>query len=134
LYFPHLKRAVAPLTENGIHWLWHSDGNIIPIADDIIACGIDGFQGFEEDKGMDLNALASKTCRNGKPPFLFGSINVTRTFYESPEAVRSSVARMCRMAETRGGGVVLFPSSTIMDDSPVDNVLAFFSADRKLSG
>lgn len=48
-YFPHLKRATAPLIEAGVHWLWHTDGNIIPILDDLMGCGIDGFQGFEED-------------------------------------------------------------------------------------
>jgi len=125
VYFPHLKRAIEPMAEAGIHWMWHSDGNIIPILDDLLDCGIDGFQGFEEDKGMDLHELLGRTCANGKPPFICGSISVTTTMYETPEAVLRDIERMQRIHDIRGG-VILGSSSTIMDDTPVENILAFY--------
>ena len=128
VYFPHLKRAVAPLVDSGIHWLWHSDGNILPILPDLQACGIDGFQGFEEDKGMDLLKLAATPGRNGKLPFLCGSINVTTTFYQTPEVIRADVQRMVGLARQRGGGVILSPSSTILENAPIETVLAFYEA------
>ena len=134
IYFPHLKRAVAPLVDSGIHWLWHSDGNILPILSDLLACGIDGFQGFEEDKRMDMLKLAETPCRNGKCPFLCGSVNVTTTFYQTPDAVRSDARRMVTLARKRGGGVMLSPSSSIMENSPVENVLAFYDAAVKQHG
>ena len=130
MYFPHLKHAVAPLVDNGILWLWHSDGNILPILDDLLACGINGFQGFEEDKGMDMLRLAATPTRNGALPVLCGSVNVTTTFYESPTAVRMSVERMKRIAAERGGGVMLGSSSSIMTDTPVENILAYIEAAR----
>ncbi len=126
IYFPHQKRAIAPIVEAGIHWLWHSDGNILPILPDLMECGIDGFQGFEEDKGMDMNALAAAPCRNGKLPFLFGSVNVTTTFYMTPEKIRADVGRMVALSRQRGGGVVISPSSSIMENTPLENVLEFY--------
>lgn len=58
VYFPHLRRAVEPLIDAGMHWLWHSDGDIMPIMSELIDCGIDGFQGFQEDEGMDMVKLS----------------------------------------------------------------------------
>jgi hypothetical protein len=128
IYFPHLKRAVEPLINAGVHWLWHSDGNILPILPELLDCGIDGFQGFEEDKGMDMLKLAETPCRNGKLPYLFGSVNVTTTFYETPASVRSEVQRMIDLSRNRGGGTVIMASSSIMENTPVENVMAYFEA------
>ncbi len=130
VYFPHVKRAVAPLIDAGIHWLWHSDGNILPILPDLLGCGIDGFQGFEEDKGMDMPALAATPCRNGRLPFLCAGVNVTTTMYTTPEQIRADVDRLGSLAGKRGGGVILSTSSTLMENTPVENVLAFYDAAR----
>ncbi len=128
IYFPHLKRAVAPLIDEGIHWLWHTDGDIAAILPDILDCGIDGFQGFEEDKGMDMYKLAETPCRNGKLPFLRGSVNVTTTMYTSPEEVRADVKRLVALSNKRGGGIILSSSSSIMENTPTENVMALFDA------
>ena len=125
IYFPHQKRAIAPIIEAGIHWLWHCDGNILPILPDLLDCGIDGFQGFEEDKGMDMYALAATPCRNGKLPFLFGSVNVTTTMYTTPEQIRNDIRRMVDFSRQRGGGIVISTSSSIMENTPLENVLEF---------
>lgn len=126
VYFPHLKHALEPMFDAGIHWMWHSDGNINPIVDDLVACGIDGFQGFEEDKGMDLDLLLRHRGRDGSPPFICGSISVTTTIYEGVEAVRRDKERMRRIHERQGGGVILASSSSIMDNTPVDCVRALY--------
>lgn len=129
-YFPHLRRAVEPIRDAGIHWLWHSDGNILPILPDLMACGIDGYQGFEEDKKMDLHVLAGTPCANGRLPFLCGSVSVSTTFYRGPDAVRADVDRIRGLASARGGGIILSPSSSIMADTPAENVLAFLRRAR----
>lgn len=130
IYFPHLKVSHEPLLDAGIHTLWHSDGDIMPIVDNILACGIDGFQGFEEDKGMDLYALAEKTTVHGTGPLLCGSVSVSSTFYLTPDDVRKDVERMIDLARQRGGGVVLAPSSSMMENMPTENVLAYYEACR----
>ncbi|MEN8255651.1 MAG: uroporphyrinogen decarboxylase family protein [Verrucomicrobiota bacterium] len=128
LYFPHLKRAISPIVESGIHWLWHSDGDIMPIVPDLMDCGIDGFQGFEEDKGMDMYALSETSCKNGKLPFLHGSINVTTTMYQGVGDVRKDVKRMVDLSDGRGGGIILGTSSSIMDNVSTENIFAMYDA------
>jgi len=131
LYFPHLARAVEPLRQAGVHWMWHSDGDILPILPDLLACGIDGFQGFEEDKGMDLARLASTPLPDGGLPFLCGSVSVTTAFYRPPEEVAADVARMVALAKARGGGVILSASSSMMENMPLESVLAFYRSGRE---
>lgn len=131
LYFPHLARAVEPLRQAGVHWMWHSDGDILPILPDLLSCGVDGFQGFEEDKGMDLARLASTPLPQGRLPFLCGSVSVTTTFYQPPAAVQADVARMIALARSRGGGVILSASSSMMENMPLESVLAFYRCGRE---
>ncbi|MCD4824329.1 MAG: hypothetical protein K8S55_06960 [Phycisphaerae bacterium] len=128
IYFPHLKHAAEPLIDAGVHWMWHSDGNIMPLVQDLTACGIDGYQGFEEDKGMDMSVLAQTPCKNGKLPFLCGSVNVTTTFYTTPQEVCDDVTRMIDLANSRNGGVIIAPSSSMMENMPVENILAYYDA------
>jgi len=128
IYFPHLKRAVEPLIDSGVHWLWHSDGDIIPILPFLIDCGINGYQGFEEDKGVDMMKLSRTQCQNGSVPFLCGSVSSNSTFYTTPEEVHSEVQRMINLAHSRKGGVIIAPSTSIMEDTPCENVLAFYDA------
>ena len=126
VYFPHLKRALAPLLERGIRVLWHSDGNITPILPDLIDCGIDCFQGFEEDKGMDLGALLSARAKGGGRIAIMGSLSVTSTFYMEAEAIRGDIRRMEAISAERGGGVIIAPSSTVMEDAPARNIRAYY--------
>jgi uroporphyrinogen-III decarboxylase len=123
-----LKRAVQPIIESGIHWLWHSDGNILPILDDLLDCGIDGFQGFEEDKGFELNELLKRKCKSGKMPFIMGSVSVTTTMYGSLQGIREEKKRMKNLSDKNGGGVILAASSSVMADTPVENIMELYSA------
>ena len=71
---------------------------------------------------MDLQQLVGRTCKNGKPPFICGSVSVTTTMYEGVEVVRKEKQRMQDLFDKRGG-VILSPSTTIMENTPVENVL-----------
>jgi hypothetical protein len=57
-YWPHVRRALGPLHEAGVATVWHSDGDFRPIAVDILACGIAGYQGFQEEYGVDIGQIA----------------------------------------------------------------------------
>jgi len=126
IYFPHLKRALSPIVEAGIHIMWHSDGNIMPIVPDIMDCGVDGYQGFQEELGMDMYALAETPCKNEKLPFLLGSCDITVKKHDV-EDVRKEVKRMIDLSDKRGGGVILAPTS-IMENTPTETVLALHDA------
>ena len=79
---------------------------------------------------MDLLQLARTPCKNGRLPFLCGSVNVTTTMYTTPEEIAKDVQRMLSLSKARGGGVVLCPSSSLMENMPVENVMTFYERAR----
>jgi hypothetical protein len=125
-YFPHLRRALAPLVEADIRTVWHCDGNIMPILNRLLEAGIDGFQGFQTETGVDLAHLARIRTRKGRKPILWGSISVTRTLpWGTVEDVKQEVEQVCDLLAP-GGGFVLAPTSSICPEVPVGNVFAMF--------
>ena len=51
---PHLKRYVNFFHKKGVLVLFHSDGNINPLLDDIVGTGIDVLHSIEPQAGMDI--------------------------------------------------------------------------------
>lgn len=126
LYFPALRHAITPLIENDIQIIWHCDGNILPILDDLIALGVSGFQGFQEETGVTLEKMVQVRTQKGEKPILWGSVSVTRTLpFGTVEEVRRDVERCFRVAAP-GGGFGLAPSSSILPETPIENILALF--------
>ena len=127
LYFPHLAHAVQPLHDAGIGIVWHSDGNILPIIDRLINdVGVSGFQGFQEETGCSLEKVASHRTRNSKKLILWGSISVTTTLpYGTVDDVKRDVERCFRVAAP-GGGFGLASTSSILPETPLENIIAMF--------
>ncbi|MBM3213285.1 GNAT family N-acetyltransferase, partial [Candidatus Poribacteria bacterium] len=128
IYFPHLARAVKPLNDQGIGVIWHSDGNILPILDQLIEkVGVAGFQGFQEETGCTLEKIAArKTCK-GEKLILWGSISVTTTLpFGTVDDVKESVERCFKIAAP-GGGFALAPTSSILPETPLENILTMYN-------
>lgn len=126
IYFPSLKCALEPLIENDIKVIWHSDGNIMPILDRLIKIGISGFQGFQEELGVDIKKITNLKTKKGKKPLLIGSVSTTRTFpFGNTEAVKKDVKR-CIDIMAPGGGFILAPSHSVCPDVPDENIVKFF--------
>ena len=124
IYFPNLKRALAPLLEADITVIWHSDGNIMPLLDDLIACGVGGFQGFQEETGVELEALPKLKLHSGRKPILWGSMSVSRTLpLGTVDDVKREVERSIDILGP-GGGHFLGPANTIGPEVPFENLLA----------
>jgi hypothetical protein len=132
-YFPALRRCIEPLHDGGIRMIWHSDGNILPILGDLLAAGMWGFQGFQEETGPTLEIMASQRTIWGTRPILWGSVSVTRTLpFGTVDDVRADVDRCFETCS--GGGFVLAASSSIMPEVPVENILAMYSRGRMVDG
>ena len=125
-YFPSLRRAIEPLLENDIAIIWHCDGNILPILDLLLDAGVAGFQGFQEEAGVSLERMAALKTKRGRKPILWGSVSVTSTLpHGSVADVKADVQRCFRTAAP-GGGFALAPTSSILPDVPLENVLALY--------
>ena len=126
LYFPYLRHALEPLNEAGIRKVWHCDGNVMPILEPLLEAGVDGFQGFQTECGVDLAHLTRLKTNKGRKPILWGSISVTRTLpWGTVEDVKREVEEVCDLLAP-GGGFVLAPTSSVCPEVPVENIFAMF--------
>ncbi|MHB0857089.1 MAG: uroporphyrinogen decarboxylase family protein [Anaerolineae bacterium] len=127
-YAPQLRRGLEPLLTAGCNPIWHSDGDVRPILDMLIDCGIQGFQGFQPECGMTIEYISGKRTREGQPLIIFGPLAVTTELpVLSPAQVRERVRHAIDVC--RGNAhLALFTSNTINPDVPLENIRAMYEA------
>jgi len=131
LYFPALKWCLEPLIDSGIGVIWHCDGDIRPILEDILDLGVMGLQGFEEEHGTRFEDMVSLEDQDGRPISVWGCVSVTSTLpHGTQEDVREAVERSYRLAG-RHRGFVLSSTSSIMPEVPHENIDALFAHGRR---
>jgi len=131
IYFPELRWSLEPLVENDIGMIWHCDGNINPILEDIMSLGVTGLQGFEEEHGVRFEDVVKLKDNNGRPISVWGCVSVTTTLpHGTPDDVRKAVERSFTLAG-RNRGFVLSSTSSVMPEVPYENIDAFFEHGRK---
>ena len=113
--------------EAGIGIIWHCDGNILPILDQLIhIIGVAGFQGFQEETGCTLERIAARRTRDGQKLILWGSLSVTTTLpFGTVDDVKHDVERCFRIAAP-GGGFALAPTSSILPETPRENIMTMY--------
>jgi len=125
-YYPLLEYAMEPLQAAGARLVWHCDGDVRPILDDLLACGISGLQGFQRECGMELEWIVRRRTRAGDPLIIFGPLSVTETLPHGTAAeVRQAVHRAMEVCRSEAS-LVFFTSNTITPDVPLENVRAFW--------
>jgi uroporphyrinogen decarboxylase len=101
--------------------LFHSDGNLWPVLDDLVAAGIDGLNPLEVLAGMSVGAV-----REQYPGlFLTGGIDVSQLLpLGTPEEVRT----VCRqtIADAEGRGYLMGSSTELHWDVKLENAIAMF--------
>ncbi len=121
-YFPNLEYVLEPLVEVGAQIVWHCDGNYQALIDDVLACGVNGLQGFQRECGMDLEWVVDKRTRNGDPLLIFGPMSVTKTLpHGSPQDVKAEVEWAMNVCRDKAS-LVFFTSNTLTPDIPLENI------------
>jgi uroporphyrinogen decarboxylase len=122
--FPWYRRIGEVAARYNKPLLFHSDGNLRPILEDLIACGIKVIQPIEP-KGMDINSLkddyAGRLC-------LVGNIDLGSTLtLGTPAEVRSEVRQHIRDLAP-GGGYCVGSSNSVTNYVPLANFKAMLEA------
>lgn len=130
-YFPNLRYGFQPLLEVGAKIVWHCDGDCRLIVDRLLEAGVAGFQGFQSECGMELDWIAQKRARNGEKLIIFGPISVTRELQDTPMAVEQAVRRAIQICKDKAH-LLLFTSTTVEPEVPVENIWAMYKADRAI--
>ncbi len=121
--FPWIKKIGDLAKRCNIPYLYHTDGNLWDVMDDIIACGINGLHPIEP-KAMD--AIEVKN-RYGKKLCLVGNIDLDLLVRKDPEYIRGMVKDKIKKLG-QGGGYCAGSSNTIPEYVPLENYIAMQEA------
>ena len=131
-YFPLVKQAIEPLRSVGAKLVWHCDGDVRAILDDILNLGVAGLQGFQQECGVRLKDLVELRTIDDEMLLIFGPISVTTTLVEeTPAGIKQAVHEAVRTCEGKAS-LVLFTSNEILPDVPLENMKAMYEALREM--
>ncbi len=122
LFMPHYRRVAEQITKP---WIFHSDGNLMPILDDLLSLGMQGLHPIEPG-AMDLGALKQ---RYGDALCLVGHIDVDALSRGTPEEV-AHLVQQAIVTAGRGGGYVAGSSNSVPYYARAENVRAMARAIR----
>jgi uroporphyrinogen decarboxylase len=114
---PYLARIVAHARACGLIAIYHSDGNLDPVLDQILACAPHCLMSIDPMAGMDIAAVKRRT--QGRMA-LMGNVQCSLLQDGPPEAIERS-ARYCLEHAAPGGGYVFSTSNTIFKGMPLAN-------------
>jgi uroporphyrinogen decarboxylase len=117
LVAPYWARLVARVKERGAIAIVHTDGQIMPILDQIIGLGADCLQSIDPMAGVDIAEVKRRT--HGKLA-LMGNVQCSLLQDGPREAIRAS-AQYCLEHASPGGGYIFSTSNTVFPGMPLDN-------------
>ncbi len=106
---------------------FHSCGDVVPLIGDFIDIGVDILNPIQTSSGK-MSDLATLKKQFGKNMVFCGGIDSHRILpFGSVEEVRQEVRRVIQLLGP-GGGCMIGPVHTVMNDVPPENVLAMVDA------
>lgn len=120
-FLPHMKDVAKTIKKP---WVFHSDGNISPILDDLMELGMDALHPIQPDV-MDI---ADIKLNYGDKLCLIGNIDLHYTLTRgSPEEVDAEVKERI-LAAGPNGGYIISSAMTLADYCKPENVFAMSKA------
>ncbi len=120
-WLPGLAKAIKPAVDVEMKLLWHCDGNLMAIVPALIECGINGFQGFQYEDGMDYIKICKMRSRNNDSLVIQAGISVTRELpLGKPEDVKKQIDFLVENGPETG--LFLAFSSSCAPGTPWDNI------------
>ncbi len=114
---PYLARLVARVKQHGAIAFFHSDGNLMGVLDQILACEPHALQSIDPMAGMDIAVVKQRTV--GKLA-LMGNVQCNLMQDGPKEAIRQS-ALYCLRHGSPGGGYIFSTSNTIFPGLPLEH-------------
>ncbi len=124
---PHLARLVDLGHQYGLRTLMHCCGGFAELIPGLIETGLDGVQSVQPScRGMDLGRLKADF---GDKILFNGAIDSHHVLIRgTPASVRQSTREVLALMMPGGGYVASASHDTILEETPVENVLAMFDA------
>lgn len=99
---PQLKRICDTIHDAGLKVIYHGCGNALPVYEDLMEVGVDGYNPLEAKAGLDVVALKRQYA--GRLAMV-GNIDVRVLSTNDRDRVRTEVLRKLQAA--KGGGYIL---------------------------
>lgn len=130
---PQLKRLIVLGHAYGLKVQLHCCGGFAPLIPPLIAAGLDALHALQPCcRGMDLPALKREF---GDRLVLNGAIDSQHVLMTgTPDTVRRDTRRVLDIMMPRGGYIAGASHDWILEETPLDNVLAMFDTVREFGG
>jgi uroporphyrinogen decarboxylase len=126
---PRLAVIYQRCQEAGVVVAQHSDGAVEALFPDLIEIGL---QVFNPLSPSVMDPRATKEKYGGQLTF-YGGIDVERTLpLGTPDEVRAEIRSRARVMG-QGGGYILQSSHTILEDVPMENIVAYIEEVRRMA-
>lgn len=124
VFLPRMRRVAAHVS---LPWIYHSDGNLMPVFDELLSLGMNAVNPIEPG-AMDIEALKEQY---GGRLCLHGNIDLHYTLtLGTPAEVTAEVRRRIGRIG-RGGGYIIASANSITNYCKLENVLAMRDAIRQ---
>ncbi len=126
---PRHQRMNIAIRAFGVHIMYHSCGAVYPVIGELIRdLGIDVLQSLQpRADGMDMTQIKKEF---GARLSFHGGVDIQHTMpHGSPQEVQAEVQERCRILG-KGGGYILSTAHYIQNDTPIENIMAFYSTPR----
>lgn len=124
---PYLQKQVEAIHRAGAYAIKHTDGNIMPIAHQMVDCGIDVLQSLDPQGGIDLAEIKKEI---GDRVCLAGNVDCCLLQSGKPEHA-AELARIALEKGMPGGGYIFMSSNTIFFAIPPENYEAMWNVWRE---
>lgn len=124
-YFPRVSRIVHAYHEHGMKVFYHSEGNLWPVMESLVATGIDGLNPCEPHSLMDVADVRAKYPRLA----LWGGVDNSHLLVNgTTEQVRHRVESL--IAFGRAGGLLIGSTGQIHPACKIENLIAMIETAR----
>jgi uroporphyrinogen decarboxylase len=113
---PYLERLIREYRSMGFYTIKHTDGNIMPIIDQLVDCKPHALHSLDPQGGVDLAAVKRDY---GDKVALIGNVNCGLLQTGTPEEVIADVRRTLRDGMP-GGGYVFATSNCVYSGLPLE--------------
>lgn len=126
-FYEPLTSIIDQMHANGSKVMYHSDGNLMGIIDDLVATGFDAINPVEVLAGMDVADIHRR-----HPHIIFaGAIDVSQLLpYGTPQQIADTVRRTVDEAE---GRIMIGSSTELQDCVPLENYQAMYDTLRSIT-
>lgn len=125
---PFLARQTAAFKEAGAFTIKHTDGDIMPILDQLIYCKPDALHSLDPAAGIDIaevkRMIGGKVC-------LIGNVNCALLHIGTKEEIVQS-ARYALEHGMPGGGYIFSTSNCVFKGMPLENYLIMLETRKRI--